>query len=210
MRWVVLLCCAAWILGGAAAPAVCQSTLIVAPTAKTTGAGRFSLSYLSRGQGFGMTGQDRTARLRLGIGPRIELDTNLDLREGTSTGWFWNGKYNFLTSADGDTLVAVGFRSLGPHTSSSQYLALTHKIAPVQLHAGIRFTPDESSTFAGADVLIGKVRVMADYEDVRAGRAGLGAEIYPSEHLSMKGGVILERNDRTRFTIEIKYNGRYD
>lgn len=185
--------------------------IIIAPTARTPGAGEYEFSLEHKAPL--LEEGDRTFDLgaKVGVGERLQFDAKFPLDNGTRDTLF-AGKYAFLLTRDGLTAAAIGAENVGSSNRATPYLVVSHLVGRADYTAGTASgTGGVARFFVGIDYDVNdRLQVLADYDTGMENTAGAGFQYQFARDWEVKSGIRFKRDGTSDVVLSIKYVGRYD
>lgn len=195
---------------GLQAGADALTTLIIIPTARTTGAHTYLESYAFEGVVLGTGVHRDLIKSKFGIGDNFEIGLNIDISPNTDTPFLWNAKQVVIGKSKGRTAMSVGFRALGNNSFWTPYLVTSTKVGTGDIHLGLGKGEFTTSYFAGADVLTGKWHFMGDVNNTSSSIGSVGVQYNFDKHWQIRTGNIWRANNApSRVTVEFRFTNKY-
>jgi hypothetical protein len=207
--WAFAWCAAAVVL--AAGPLSAMSKIIIVPTARTIGAGRYQLS-LDRKAPL-LDGSLRTLDMSVkeAIGERIQIETKVPISSGSGGEVLFYGKYTFALADDERIAAAVGIENAGSGKKAIPYIVFSRMFEPADVTVGVAKGSDsQAKFFTGLDYMTSdRMHLLADYNTGNKHYASAGFDYRFSRQWSLKSGIEVPSNERSDLIIKITYSGNY-
>lgn len=191
-------------------PASALDKIIIAPTARTIGAGAYQVGFSRKEPILDSAPLTRDLSLKVGLGKRAQLETKIPVGSIDKNAQ-WAGKYVFMVAHDSSTEIALGFDNLGVKSRTVPYLVASHLFATIDLTAGIAVGSKSVAVFfTGIDYRLGeKLHILTDYNTGNTNYVSVGFKYLFSQSWSIKSGLEAKHEAVPDVMVKITYAASY-
>ena len=192
-------------------PVLAITKIIVVPTARTIGAGRYAIELTHKSPFLDASSQRLDLTVKLGAGERAMFEIKQPLSNSGNSNVLFFGKYAFATANHNLSAFALGVENVGADSTTIPYFVISHLFNPVDVTVGFAGGNNLPAMYlAGVDYgMSDKLHLLADYNSGTADFASLGFQYKFSQQWTMKSGLEQPRNGSSDVLIKITYNSTY-